>query len=157
MGAPKENRNRLRHGLHASGGLPPECRNVAKSVGAYRRALENTLLAERGGIGPVEAGLIASAARWERYSLLAARWLREHYAELTPDQRLKFAGETARAATNRDAAVGKLKLDISSDPCDVVARSLAEGDAQARGLDHDAGGYGSDGRGAHELEEDSGE
>jgi len=84
-------------------------------VGHYRRSLESAVLAERGAIGPVEAGLIATAAQWLRHGMLASKWLHEHYAELTPEQRLKFGGESARAASNRDGAVGKLGLETGAD------------------------------------------
>mgnify|MGYP006975416375 FL=1 len=118
--------NAMRHGLCGAGKLPPKLRNVARAVSQYRRALEDALLSEHGGIDARQAGLVATAARWERYSLLAARWLTENDGELNPEDKLRFAGEAARASSARDGAVAKLGLPGGGP--DPYARVMAEED-----------------------------
>ena len=45
--------------------------------------------------------------------MLAGRWLRQSEASLTPDQRLAFSREVARASSERDKCIRLLGLDRS--------------------------------------------
>jgi hypothetical protein len=110
MGPPRGNKNALSHGL-SSGRLPKGCSSIGASVNAMLRALETATLKAKGEVSIVDAALIQSACRWERHSQLAARWLRLAFAELTYDERLRYSRETARASSERDKAIGALRLD----------------------------------------------
>jgi hypothetical protein len=98
-----------KHGLRSTG-WPKGTERERRAVGAYGRALREAVLAAGGQLDIVTAGLINTAMRWERHASLAARWLRLEHASLTPDQRLSYSRETARASSERDRAVAALGL-----------------------------------------------
>src|SRR5262245_19631985 len=101
-GAPKRNKNAIRHGLMTTA-LPPGCTGVRKSVNKFRQAIEKIVAENLGGeISVLAAATINSASRWEQHALLANRWLRIHFAELNHDQRLAYSREVARASSERD-------------------------------------------------------
>ena len=111
MGAPLRNRNSLRHGLTAVGQLPQGCQFVARHVNRFRRAVEDAVLGVRETITVFDAGCISTACRWEKYALLATRWLAEAYSDLSVETRMKYAADTARASEARDRALARLGID----------------------------------------------
>jgi len=117
-GAPKRNRNAIRHGL-TTGQLPKGCGWVATITNQLRKALEDAVAVSKGEVSLYDASLINSATRWERHAMLAQRWLRVEKG-LTIDQKLTFSREVARASSERDRCLKELKLDA----CDT--RSLID-------------------------------
>ncbi|HEX4145154.1 MAG TPA: hypothetical protein VHY91_16730 [Pirellulales bacterium] len=109
MPAPTGNKNSLRHGL-TTGTLPTGTAYVTRTINALRAAIEDALTVAGREIGIVEAAAIQSACRWERHALLAQRWLRKETG-LDPDQKLAFSREIARASSERDKCLDRLKLD----------------------------------------------
>jgi hypothetical protein len=134
-GAPRHNKNSIRHGLTATA-LPPGCTGVRKSVTTFRQSLEK-IISDRndGEITIFFAAVINSACRWEQHALLAVRWLRINFADLNHDQRLAYSREIARASSERDKCLKELGLhagDVRAaggrrkvDPLAAVAASLA--------------------------------
>lgn len=96
------------------GSLPKSMARVERQTAAFRRLLESTVIEVHGSIDLVAAALIQTACRWERHSLLALRWLREHELpeakRLNPDQRLAYSTAIATASEKRDKAIERLKL-----------------------------------------------
>ena len=115
------NANRLSHGRRSSpavglvrielGSLPDSLQRVERQALAFRRLLENAVVEVHGQVSLPHALAINTAARWERHGNLCLRWLREHEATLTPEQRIGHSKAIADASTNRDKAVASLKLD----------------------------------------------
>jgi hypothetical protein len=109
MPAPLHNSNALTHGLCA-GKLPAGCAYVKRLAAQLQRTLEAEVLDVRGEIGVYEAATIQSAVRWEKHALLSQRWLRLSQETLTPEQRLAFSREIARASTERDKCLERLDI-----------------------------------------------
>lgn len=112
-GAPMKNRNGMRHGLR-SGALPRGAAYVKREVDEMRVAIEDAVMARKGAIDIFDAATIQSAMRWERHALLAQRWLRQSCETMTPDQRLAYSREIARASSARDRCLERLGLDRRS-------------------------------------------
>ncbi|MCH8047426.1 MAG: hypothetical protein IID44_27320 [Planctomycetes bacterium] len=108
-GAPRDNRNALRHGLRG-GQLPADAKYVENRLNAFRRNLEDAVLVVSGEVDIPAAAAIQTALRWERHACLAQRWLTKAYDELKPLDRLHFSREIARASTERDKAIATLEL-----------------------------------------------
>lgn len=109
-GPPKGNANNLRHGLRA-GQLPRDAKYIEYRLNAFRRTLEQTVLAAKGEVTLPDAAAIQTCLRWERHACLAQRWLVKAGDTLKPEQRLNFSREIARASAERDKAIAALKLD----------------------------------------------
>lgn len=109
-GAPAGNGNAVRHGLTA-GQLPKGAAYIARSTSQFRTALEGAIVEMKGEISLHDAAVIQTAIRWERHALLVQRWLRKELTELTPDQRLSFSRDVARASAERDKCLRVLGLD----------------------------------------------
>ena len=109
MGPPCGNKNALRHGLSSLRG-PVGTATITRSIGMMQRSLEAAVLKARATVEVSDAALIQTACRWEWHSQLAARWLRVAFGELTYDERLRYSRETARASSERDKAIGQLRL-----------------------------------------------
>jgi len=109
-GAPRNNRNHMRHGLRG-GQLPKDCKYIEMRLNRFRRCLEDALLATRSEVTITDAAIIQTCLRWERHSALAQRWLVKANDELKPVERLSFSREIARASSERDKAIATLKLD----------------------------------------------
>src|SRR6516225_6053983 len=109
-GGQPNNRNALRHGMR-SGLLPRDARYIQNRLNAFRRQLEDQLIANKGEVTLVDAALIVTVLRWERHRCQAQRWLRLKQAELSPTELLTFSREIARASTERDRALVALKID----------------------------------------------
>lgn len=114
-GAPKQNRNNLRHGLRG-GQLPKDAKYIELRLNAFRNSLEDIVLANRGEVSLTDAAIIQTCLRWERHAALAQRWLTKENNKLKPAERLHFSREIARASTERDKALALLKLDTAKDP-----------------------------------------
>lgn len=113
------NANATTHGLRsrqpltrlALGTLPKSMRRVEIEARDFRAALEASVIDRHGEIDLPKAGLIATAAAWQRHSALCVRWLREHAETMTHAERLSYSREIATASANRDKAVAALKLE----------------------------------------------
>lgn len=116
-GAPKANGNAIRHGLTA-GKLPRGAAYIARISGVFRTSLEAAVIDHKTQISLHDAAVIQTAVRWERHSQLAQRWLRKEFDRLTPDQKLHYSREVARASAERDRCLRLLGLGESkvSDP-----------------------------------------
>lgn len=109
-------RNNMQHGLCSNrvaslGGVPKGASYVGRLVGKLRRELENNVEVAKGKITLTDALVINTACRWERHAMLANRWLAKNCEKMTFDQRLNYSRDIAKAAENRDRAIGKLNLD----------------------------------------------
>lgn len=109
-GAPKNNRNNLRHGLKA-GQLPADAKYIEIRLNTFRQKLEDAVMLVRGEVSLVDAAAIQTCLRWERHAALAQRWLVKATDDLKPTERLNFSREIARASSERDKALAALKLD----------------------------------------------
>ncbi len=118
MPAPIKNRNAVRHGLRA-GQLPKGASYIKRETDVLRRIIEDAVAALDGGnVSLYHAGVVQSCIRWERHAMLCQRWLRLEAGDLTPDQRLAFSRDIARASTERDKCLRELGLNVkpNSDP-----------------------------------------
>lgn len=129
-GAPKSNKNAIRHGL-TCGQLPKGCTWVATLANELRKSLEDAVATAKGEISLYDAAIINSATRWERHAMLAQRWLRVE-TTLTIDQKLAFHREVARASTERDKCLKELGLHTSdtSGIIDALYSTAHEPDAE---------------------------
>ena len=110
-GPPKGSQNALRHGLYA-GKLSKGLGYVEKRINAFRRIIEQQVVASKGSISMTDAACINSACKWERHGCLAQDWLRKEAAQLSPSDRLKFSEAIAKASDNRDRNLRQLGLDV---------------------------------------------
>ena len=76
------------------------------------------------------AGLIQTACRYERAALLAGKWLRERYADLDDDQRLKYLTSIADLSAKRDAALARLPLGTGDNDPLAALRATIEAEAE---------------------------
>lgn len=104
------NRNALRHGMRG-GGLPAGADYIRRLTNQMRSNLEDAVIAAKGEVSIIDAGLIVSAMRWERHALVVQRWLRLGQSELNHDQRLAYSREVARASSERDRCMKALEID----------------------------------------------
>lgn len=109
-GPAKGNRNSLRHGLK-SGKMPSEMKYLEPRINRLRTSLEDALLAIRGQVTTAEAGIIQTCMRWESHACKAHHWLRVHYDELSPVEKLHFSREIAKASAERDRSIAALGID----------------------------------------------
>jgi hypothetical protein len=109
-GAPIGNGNAVRHGL-TTGKLPKGGAYIHRITNQFRAAVEAAVIDAKGEVSLIDAASIVTAVRWERHALLAQRWLRQEAATLTPDQRLSFSRDVARASGERDKCLRALGLD----------------------------------------------
>jgi len=108
MAAQHGNANAIRHGLLSANGAPfPGVRKVAN---ALRRTIEQAVLARHGEIDLLQAAWISSAVRWECHGLLCQRWLRIEHQKLSAADRLSYSREVARASSERDKCLERLKV-----------------------------------------------
>ena len=110
VGGQSQNRNAFRHGLRGTGKLPKELAYLECRLNAFRRQLEDTVLAAKGEINLADASAINTSLKWEKHGALAQRWLTTQYDELKPADRLNFSREVARASTERDKSLALLDL-----------------------------------------------
>ena len=114
-GAPKDNRNNMRHALR-SGRLPKDAKYIEHRLNQFRRFLEDAVVAIHGKVSIHHAAAIQTSMRWERHACLAHRWLVKQWEELKPEQRLHFSREIAKASTERDKALKDLELGTEPEP-----------------------------------------
>ena len=111
MPAPLANRNAIRHGL-AAGNLPRGSGYIVRLTNQFRSAVEDALRDAGHEVDLVAAATIHTCVRWERHAQLAQRWLRREADSLTPDQRLAFSRDIARASAERDKCLRLLGLEV---------------------------------------------
>jgi hypothetical protein len=109
-GAPKGNRNSIRHGLRASS-LPPGCSYLDGQLRSLRKGLRREIKRQHGDISLVHEASLQSALRHETRALLAARWLRIGGDELPLEQRLSLLAAISTATDARDRCLKLLRLD----------------------------------------------
>jgi hypothetical protein len=117
-GAPAMNGNRISHGRYSLrlGALPKGCGHIRRSIASLRRQLEQAIVATRGEIDLPSAALVQTACRHERHAQLAAKWLRDHAADLAPTDALAISRDIARASADRDKAILALGLKPAAKP-----------------------------------------
>ena len=98
--------NHVTHGLRGLG-WPRGAGQDRRRVAEFTRALTAAHVDSGGVLGIVEAGLIQTAARWERHARLCGRWLREGEG-LTVEQRLAPSRDVGKASESRDRAIAAL-------------------------------------------------
>ena len=125
-GAPKGNRNALRHGLKC-GKCPPDAMYIEHQVNSLRRQLEDAVLAQHGEVSLVHAGIIQTSCKWEKHGALATRWLRLKGDQLKPTEVLQFSREIARASSERDKAIAALDLNRGPQVIDLQTYLASEG------------------------------
>lgn len=111
-GAPRNNYNRMRHGLHA-GKLPADCKYIENSRNKLRRQVETEIVAARGKTTVYDAALIQSLCRHETRAQLLQRWLRESETDGKPlpiPDRAQLLREISSATDARDRCLEKLNL-----------------------------------------------
>lgn len=111
MAPPKGNANAVRHGL-TCGKLPKRSGYVRYLTDRFRLAVEAEVRDRTGELGLHAAAVTQTACRWERHALLAQRWLRDECEKMTPEQRLAFSRDIARASAERDKCLRELGLHI---------------------------------------------
>lgn len=120
-GAPANNANALRHGLHADparqfvrltlGALPRSLRRAESDAYEYRQRLEEAVSDAHGEISLTMAHAIDSAVRHFRHGQAALAWLRKHGEEMDHATRLAYSKSIAESADKRDKCIDRLKLD----------------------------------------------
>jgi len=110
-GAPPKNRNAMRHGLRA-GSLPKGASYIKRECDALRRIIEDEVIRQKPGrISLYDAAIISAAIKWERHGMLIQRWLRQDAADMSPDQKLAYSRDIARAGMERNKCLKLLGLD----------------------------------------------
>lgn len=112
---PKRCGRKPRHGLTPGSKLPKGCGYVARDTNRLRRELEAAVVAAGRELTIIDSAHIATAIRWERHGLLAARWLANEFDKLTPMERLAFSREVAQASANRDKSLAALRLERAAE------------------------------------------
>ena len=127
MAAPTGNTNAVKHGLRATnllstGSLPRGAGYIKRITNELRAAIESAVSEAKGEVCLHDSAVAQTAIRWERHALLAQKWLRLETDNLTPDQRLAFSRDIARASAERDKCLRELGLNIkpNSDPWAVL-------------------------------------
>jgi hypothetical protein len=108
-GAPRGNRNALRHGLK-SGQFPKDAKFIEVRLNVVRRNLEDAVVRTHGSVSEEHACYIQTAIRWEGHAAKAQRWLTKEDKNLTVSEKLQFSREIATASANRDRAISMLEL-----------------------------------------------
>lgn len=104
---------------------------VQTLANAFRRELEAAVVALNGGANPtmLQAVRIDSAAKHHRASLMAHKWLRDGYAEMKPEERIRALDPATAFSDRRNAAIAKLGLAGAGAPpydADLFAEAMAE-------------------------------
>lgn len=85
-----------------------------RSVGVFRKVLEQCVLQAHGVIAIPAVLAINTAARWELHAQMTTAFLRRDEATLSASERLAHSAAIANAATQRDKAVERLRLPGST-------------------------------------------
>lgn len=109
-GAPVANANAIRHGLRSLR-WPAGTERAQRENNYFRRQLEELAFAVSGEVSVTVAMAINEAVEHEKVRQLCARWLRIGFSELSASERMAYLRLGADAATKRNAAIQKLKLD----------------------------------------------
>jgi hypothetical protein len=140
-GAPCNNQNRTTHGLTGMG-WPKGSENDRRRVARFTRALQVAVLEVKGTITIIDAATIQSAARWERHARLCGRWLRLEAEKFSPDQRLNFSREIAKASESRDRCLRLLGIDRGQpDPWSIIDNPPTAGGHHHDGQDDHQHGH----------------
>lgn len=116
-GAPKGNKNSVRHGLRRDrealliGGLGKGMAAARKAAGVLRELLEARIREKRGGLSIDDVARVNEVVTHEIRRLYCLRWLRLHDATLTQAERLEYLRELGNIAAARTKAINGLKLD----------------------------------------------
>ena len=109
-GPPKGSTNAKTHCLTIAV-WPDGCEHDKRLVRTFMGSLRVAVVEAGGQLDIPTVATIQTCGRWERHARLAAKWLRNEHDKLTPDQRLSFSRDIARASAERDKCLRELKLD----------------------------------------------
>jgi hypothetical protein len=109
-GAPRGNRNSLRHGLRAAG-LPKGFAWLERELRTLRKALERAVVEKHGEVDVLAAASISTAIRGEQAARLIGRWLAKECDSMTASDRLNYTREIVKASESRDRAIRSLDLE----------------------------------------------
>jgi hypothetical protein len=109
-GAPRSNRNALRHGLR-SVRSPAGCLYIDQQLASFRRHLEDAIIATHGEVSIHHSAVVLAALRTAGHAMKAGHWLRQSWAELSWEERLKFDRETADYMSKFERHIASLKLE----------------------------------------------
>jgi hypothetical protein len=99
---------------------------VERAVLAFRRLLEEQVIAAHGEITFTHAALVESACRHHRHGALCLRWLRLHEEAMSHSERLSYSKAIADSGTARDRCLERLALNV--DPMQqMIARMYGPG------------------------------
>lgn len=107
-GAQAGNTNAVRHGLRGSQ-CPPGCQDLDDRLYSLRADIMTELTA-RTDVTLFAEALVQSCIRHERRALLASRWLRKGFDELTVDQRLALLATISKATDDRDRCLARMGI-----------------------------------------------
>jgi len=130
-GAPRQNRNAMRHGLRSSRS-PAGLGDVDRQAQAWRRRVEDEFFAKFGREpNPREALLILAATNHVKHARKAARWAREQHDKLSHSERMSYSEAEPKANEAAARCLEKLGLDAGreQDPWDFLSDPPAPADA----------------------------
>lgn len=106
---PRANFPNFRHGLRGSR-FPDNLKYLKDGVDIFRASLERAVNEKFGEISVQHAGLIATAYRYEKHSVLCSRYLAAEFEKLSTEEKLRFSREAATASERRDKAIAMLRI-----------------------------------------------
>lgn len=116
-GAPLNNRNAIRHGLHATS-LPKDVRGLENRLNKFRRHVEDAVYEQQGEVTLYHAAVIQSALRHERRARLLERWLKKESdgkgkgkKKLQLQDKMMILQQVSQATDARDKCLKALGLD----------------------------------------------
>lgn len=110
-GAPIANTNSVRHGLKANR-LPARLAWADRRVNAFRKVVENAVIAAKHEVTLVDAATINTLIRFEKHAVLCGHWLSKEIDNLSNADRIAFSREVANASAQRDKCLRQLGIDM---------------------------------------------
>jgi hypothetical protein len=145
----------MTHGLRSERALvlsdpPAGSRHIKRDVTTLRRKLEAAAEATHGALTLTLESQINLACRAEIRALLAAKWLRDAKADLSPSEKLAMINAVAEATKSRDDAIRALRLDVPPQEPDPLVSLYNGAVANRFGVGRDAAAYTAPNGGAQE-------
>ena len=159
MGAPPKNKNNVKSGVRMAKGLstrrhgmtlsrlPDGCQYIHRRASELRNALEQEVVSQRDEITLPELAIVNTIATWTVHGLLCSRWLQKAGETLNHSERLAYSREVARAAAERERAIGRLGLEKprDRDPWSILDAPPIASEATHEPPDGGCGGNGCQG------------
>lgn len=120
------------------GRLPKGNAWIMRVAQRFANALMDAVIESGGRLDVYTLALIQTAVKWERHSMMAQKWLREHIDKMNPDTRLAYSREIARASAERDRTLRQLGLDRHDEGDVLSLLATARHDAQLEAYDEAA-------------------